>query len=198
LQYRFGAFHLDLDRAVLRHAGRDLPLRRKAFLVLAYLVRHHDRLVSREELRAAAWPDVHVSDTTLATTVHELRRALAECDPAANAFRTVHGRGYRFALPVEFVGAARERKPIRTASAERLLARLRGSGRLEHLPRLDREETAALVAAVAGWVPKDDVVAAVHARTGGWPLFVLELAGLLREVLLEQAGQAWPDARAVP
>jgi len=46
-----------LERGSLRRNGEEVPLRPKAFDVLKYLVLHHGRLVSKNELVAAVWAD---------------------------------------------------------------------------------------------------------------------------------------------
>jgi DNA-binding winged helix-turn-helix (wHTH) protein len=74
----FGRFVLDLRRGVLLLDGRDIVLRPKTFGVLSYLVQHPDRLVSREELLAAVWPNLVVTDDTLLQCIGELRRVLGE------------------------------------------------------------------------------------------------------------------------
>ena len=69
-------------------------LRPKTFGVLSYLVQHPDRLVSKEELLAAVWPNLVVTDDTLVQSIGELRRALGET--GARLIVTVPRRGYRF------------------------------------------------------------------------------------------------------
>ena len=90
----FGRFVLDLRRGVLLLDGRDIVLRPKTFGVLSYLVQHPDRLVSKEELLAAVWPNLVVTDDTLVQSIGELRRALGES--GARLIVTVPRRGYRF------------------------------------------------------------------------------------------------------
>jgi adenylate cyclase len=51
-------------------------LRRKSFEVLRYLVEHTGRVVTKEELIKAVWPNVTIGDESL--TVSEVRRALGE------------------------------------------------------------------------------------------------------------------------
>ncbi len=69
-------------------------MRPKTFAVLCYLVQHPGRLVSKEELLAAVWPNLVVTDDTLVQSIGELRRALGE--PGARLIVTVPRRGYRF------------------------------------------------------------------------------------------------------
>jgi DNA-binding winged helix-turn-helix (wHTH) protein/TolB-like protein/Tfp pilus assembly protein PilF len=98
--YRFTRFELDLMRGCLREGDREIKLRPKSFLVLRHLVEQAGRLLSKDELMAAAWPDVHVSDGSLVQCIREIRRALD--DDAQATIRTMPGRGYLFAAPVRF------------------------------------------------------------------------------------------------
>jgi DNA-binding response OmpR family regulator len=50
VRYRFGSFVLDAERYELTRAGERLEVRRKVFDVLRYLVEHHTRLVTKQEL----------------------------------------------------------------------------------------------------------------------------------------------------
>jgi DNA-binding response OmpR family regulator len=54
----FEGFTLDLGRGCLRHEDREIELRPKSFTVLRYLVENAGRLVSKDELIRAAWPNV--------------------------------------------------------------------------------------------------------------------------------------------
>ena len=90
----FGRYVLDPRRGVLLLDGREVVLRPKTFAVLCFLVQHPDRLISKEELLAAVWPNLVVTDDTLVQSIGELRRALGET--GARLIVTVPRRGYRF------------------------------------------------------------------------------------------------------
>lgn len=92
----FPPFRLDKVNQQLWHGSHPIELRRKTFLVLQYLVEHPGRLVTKEELRNAVWPNVYVSDTVLKVCIRELRRVLGEHPAAPRFIETIHGRGYRF------------------------------------------------------------------------------------------------------
>jgi len=64
-QYRFGDFTLDLEGGFLRRGQDEVTLTPKAFEVLAYLVKHRGRLVSKSALIEAVWPDAAITDTTV-------------------------------------------------------------------------------------------------------------------------------------
>lgn len=109
----FGRYVLDLRRGSLLLDGREVALRPKTFAVLRFLVEHPDRLVSKEELLAAVWPNLVVTDDTLVQSIGELRRALGE--PGARMITTVPRRGYRF----EAAEAPPDRRKSRSAHALR-------------------------------------------------------------------------------
>src|SRR6476469_7352354 len=91
---RFDRYVLDLDRGSLLFDGNEIALRPKTFAVLHYLVDNCGRLVSKDELFAAVWPNLAVSDDVLVQSIGELRRALAEDGP--RLIKTMPRRGYRF------------------------------------------------------------------------------------------------------
>ncbi len=101
--FRFEGYTLDVVRCSLRVAGREVELRRKSFEVLRYLVENPDRIVTKEELIKAIWPDVVVTDDSLTQCVSEARRALG--DGGQTIIKTVPRRGYRFAAPVSRLAA---------------------------------------------------------------------------------------------
>jgi TolB-like protein/DNA-binding winged helix-turn-helix (wHTH) protein len=108
---RFDRYILAVDRGSLLVDGNEIALRPKTFAVLRYLVENSGRLISKDELFAAVWPNLAVTDDTLVQSVGELRRALA--DDGARLIRTVPRRGYRFDAAVFHVapGACNEGAP---------------------------------------------------------------------------------------
>src|SRR5215469_8585671 len=64
-QYRIGEFTLDLDEGFLRRAAEEIALRPKTFEVLTYLVQRAGRLVTKNELIEAVWPDTAITDNSL-------------------------------------------------------------------------------------------------------------------------------------
>jgi DNA-binding winged helix-turn-helix (wHTH) protein len=75
--YVFDRFTLDLARGCLMREGEELKLRPKSFKALIYLVENAGRLISKEELICAIWPDVAVTDDSLVQCLIEIRKALA-------------------------------------------------------------------------------------------------------------------------
>ncbi|HZQ52598.1 MAG TPA: winged helix-turn-helix domain-containing protein [Bryobacteraceae bacterium] len=97
-RYCFGEFTLDLDSGFLCRGPQEIALRPKPFEVLAYLVEHHGRLVTKDALIGAVWPDTAVMDNSLAQCIVEIRKALN--DDSQQLIRTVPRRGYVFTAPV--------------------------------------------------------------------------------------------------
>lgn len=95
---RFGDFRLDPAGLSLTGPTGERPLRPKAFDVLLYLVRHRDRVVSKDELMQAVWPNVFVTENSLVQCISDIRAALGEAGP--DMVKTVARRGYRFAATV--------------------------------------------------------------------------------------------------
>ena len=61
--YRFDRFTLDLARgALLGPEGAELPLRPKSFALLRLFVENAGRLLDRDTIMAAVWPDLFVTD----------------------------------------------------------------------------------------------------------------------------------------
>jgi adenylate cyclase len=96
--YRFEGCTLDLTRGCLEAAGHEVELRPKCFDVLRHLVENGNRLISKEELVAAAWPQVVVTDESLARCISDVRAAIA--DHEHKIIKTVPRRGYLFTADV--------------------------------------------------------------------------------------------------
>lgn len=125
--YRFGPFVLDTARMVLLQEERQVELRPKAFQTLLVLLRAAGRVVSKDELVAAVWPDVIVNDDALAQCIRDVRKALG--DAGRRYIRTVSRHGYMFVHPVEPAvpappPAARRRWPLLLALVGMLAAGL--------------------------------------------------------------------------
>ena len=99
-QWLFGGFRLDPDNVCLWRGTQAIALTPKAFAVLHYLVAYPDRLVTKDTLLDAVWPETAISDTVVRIAVGELRRALGDTVQASRFVATIHRRGYRFLAPV--------------------------------------------------------------------------------------------------
>ncbi|WP_076865632.1 winged helix-turn-helix domain-containing protein [Bradyrhizobium mercantei] len=100
MAFSFGLFELDEAGRVLLCARQEIPLQPRVFDLLVYLVRHRDRVISKDELLEAVWPDVTVTDNSLQRAVSSLRAALRQGD-MDGAIRNLPGKGYRFFVDSE-------------------------------------------------------------------------------------------------
>ena len=87
--HRFPGFEIDEATREVRVGDRTLTLQPKVFDLLAYLGRHRERVVPKDELLEAVWPGVLVTDGSLQRAVSLARAALAEAG-SPDAIRT-HG-----------------------------------------------------------------------------------------------------------
>ncbi len=96
--FTFNEFRLDLARGCLFRNGEEIKLRPKSFDTLKHLVENSGRLISKDELFEAVWPDTAVTDDSLVQCLIEVRRALGE--DGQRIVKTVPRRGYIFDTPV--------------------------------------------------------------------------------------------------
>lgn len=109
--YEFDGFRLDAAEGLLLREGAPVPLEPKVFETLLVLVRQRGRLVGKEELMQAVWPDTIVEESNLTRNISVLRKALQRDDGGTSYIETAPKRGYRFvgqlrsppAEPVELI-----------------------------------------------------------------------------------------------
>lgn len=94
--------NIRLDRVDERvwFAGNAVRLGGKAFALLRTLMERPQTLVGKSDLFEEVWNGLAVSDSVLTTAIKELRQGLGDDARAPHLIETVHGRGYRFLLPV--------------------------------------------------------------------------------------------------
>ena len=105
-QWVFDRFRLDPDQACLWCEAQAVALPPKTFAVLHYLVTHPDRLVPKDELLDAVWPETAVSDAVVRVAIGALRKVLGDTVQTPRYIATVSRRGYRFLVPVTRVAPA--------------------------------------------------------------------------------------------
>lgn len=82
--------------------GALVPLPAKTLDLLATLLGRAPRLVTKDEILAAVWPDAAVEEGNIAFHIAALRRVL-DAGGGPSAIETVRGRGYRFVHGVAIV-----------------------------------------------------------------------------------------------
>ena len=96
---------------VCPEADAAIPLRLKVFDTLRVLVENAGRLVTKEELLQAVWPDTAVEENNLNHNVSILRKMLGEKATGQAFIETVPRVGYRFVAPVEVETRAGRGRP---------------------------------------------------------------------------------------
>lgn len=138
MRLRFGDVTFDTGRRALFRGPRRVHLSPKAFRLLEVLLSKRPNAVSKEEILEAVWPDVVVTEGSLAALVKDVRKALGGGAEDSPFLRTVHGFGYAFDGEVEEApgGAPAERRHVLVwgnqemplAEGENVLGRERSAG----------------------------------------------------------------------
>jgi len=102
---RFSVFELDLERCELRKSGRRVPIAQQPWKALVLLATRPGRLVTRDELRQALWPDgTHVDfERGINFCLSQVRHALGDPARASHFVETLPRLGYRFVADVHVV-----------------------------------------------------------------------------------------------
>ena len=119
MRYLFEDYALDTDRRELSRGGTLVAIEPQVFDLLAYLVQHGDRVVTKDDLFTAVWNGRFVSESALTTRINAARTALGDDGKAQRLLRTLRGRGVRF---VGDVRVSRDATSSTTAEAPPTLA----------------------------------------------------------------------------
>lgn len=96
---RFSGFELDPERAALhRPDGETIKLRPKTLEMLRLFAGNAGRVLSKQQLMEAVWPNLHVGEDNLFQCIREIRTALG--DDKRQVVRVISGRGYVFQAEV--------------------------------------------------------------------------------------------------
>jgi DNA-binding winged helix-turn-helix (wHTH) protein/Flp pilus assembly protein TadD len=93
---------MDTDRRELRAGSGSIDVEPQVFDLLEYLIRHRDRVVSRDELIESIWGGRVVSESALSTRINAVRSAIGDSGTQQRLIKTLPRKGVRF------VGEARE------------------------------------------------------------------------------------------
>lgn len=99
--YEFGDFRLEAGKRRLFRRGDPVPLTPKVFDTLLHLVQHQGKVIAKDELMRAVWPDTVVEENNLNQNISTLRRVLGESRGENRYIATVPGKGYHFIPSVE-------------------------------------------------------------------------------------------------
>jgi two-component system OmpR family response regulator len=101
--FRFGGWQLDIvARQLSDPAGQAATLRNSEYRVLASLLAHGNRVVSRHKLiELARGRDALPFDRSIDVRISRLRQVLGDDARVPRIIKTVHGEGYVIGVPVE-------------------------------------------------------------------------------------------------
>ena len=147
---RFGVFEFDAETGEVWNAGRRIRLQEQARQVLLMLVKRPGQLVTREEVRAALWPDDTFVDfdAGVNVVVNKIRYVLHDSASSPRFIETLPRRGYRFIAPVapSAVLNAVEDRPIAVLP----FANLTSGGEGEHFAEGLAEDIISMLAKLPG------------------------------------------------
>ena len=105
---RFGSFQVDLSSNELFRSRVRVPIQEQPLQVLRLLLEAEGRVVTREQLCAALWPENTFVDFEhgVNTAVKKLRQALEDSAESPRFIETLPKVGYRFIVRVEWVADA--------------------------------------------------------------------------------------------
>ena len=175
MRYVFEDCELDIDAYELRRGGEPVPLQPQVFDVLVHLVRHFDRLVTKEELLDGVWGDRFVSESALTSRLKAARRAIGDDGQTQRCIRTVHGRGYRFVAPVEVIDTPLSPSDDAGVGPE---------------PEVDESEAIARDASTPIRYTQRDGLNIAYQVTGTGPIDLVLVAGFVSHLMLD-----WTERR---
>jgi len=167
--YRFEDLELDPARRRLSREGAPIPVAPKAFDVLCYLVANSGRVIPKEELLQAIWPDSFVEENNLPQSISGLRKVLTD---RASCIATVPGRGYQFTASVQM-------EPLASAALRVELPAQKLQSLREHTHILLTETSTQSLATPRRAFPQ-------------WPLWVVAAMAVLAVYILARSVGAMP------
>ena len=110
MRFAFEDYMLDAGRRELTHRSAQVAVEPQVFDLLYYLVRNRERVLSKDDLLQAVWGGRIVSESTLASHINAVRKAIGDNGQAQHLIRTVARKGFRF------VGEVTEEAPLHNAT----------------------------------------------------------------------------------
>jgi TolB-like protein/Tfp pilus assembly protein PilF len=96
LQFVFDEYVLDTNTRELRREGEHIATEPQVLDLLAYLVEHRERVVTKDDLIASIWGGRAVSDTALTSRIYAARKAIGDTGRDQKLIRTIARKGLRF------------------------------------------------------------------------------------------------------
>jgi DNA-binding winged helix-turn-helix (wHTH) protein len=95
--YLFDNYEFDTgQRELRRRDGSLIPVQPQVFDLLEYLIRHRERMVSKDEIMGAIWGGRIVSESALSARINAARTAIGDNGGDQRLIQTLIRRGLRF------------------------------------------------------------------------------------------------------
>ncbi|SMF15723.1 TolB amino-terminal domain-containing protein [Alteromonadaceae bacterium Bs31] len=104
--YTFNSIEVNTSNFTLLVKGSPSPVEPQVFDLIVYLIKHRDRLNTRQQIFDDLWTDRVVSDATLSNHIKAARALLGDDGERQAIIKTVRGRGYQFIASVKESGTA--------------------------------------------------------------------------------------------
>lgn len=92
--FRFKELFVDASRNFVKKSGENLPLTKREYELLVFLIKNKNTVLSREMLLNQVWGyDVAVNPNVVDLYIGYLRKKL-KCEKKDRYIQTIHGRGY--------------------------------------------------------------------------------------------------------
>ena len=98
--FAFNQFTLDTGHFCLSSVDGAVSVDPLVFDLLVYLIKHCDRVITREELLENLWAGKIVTDSALGARIKDARKAVKDNGNRQQVIKTIHGRGYQFIADV--------------------------------------------------------------------------------------------------
>lgn len=123
MRYQLNEFEIDTELFQIVKNDQIVSVEPKVFDLIAYLIEHRHRVVSRDELFEKVWLGREVSDTSLSNHIKSARKILEDNGDLQRVIKTLRGRGYQFIAEITENSNVRCAQP-QTSSAHTRFYRL--------------------------------------------------------------------------
>lgn len=124
--YQFAQFQFDSQKGCLyldnpslgsreNRLKNEIQLRHKVANLLSYLLEHHDRIISKDELLSELWEHGDYRENALTQSIRELRKALGDKAQQPIFIRTYPQRGYQWICELKELNSAEQNVSSTTA-----------------------------------------------------------------------------------
>ena len=111
MRYLFDRYELDTERRELRRDSASVPIAPQVFDLLEHLIRHRERVVTKDELIGAIWGGRVITDSALTTRMNVVRRAIGDDGEQQRLIKTLIRKGFRFVGSLRDEWCKREASP---------------------------------------------------------------------------------------